>query len=64
MNKPIYKMYSIYYNGTHKEDVLATSKKNVKEYIKDNYKTFLNTINGVLYSHLYKKSSFEVKLKP
>ena len=37
MKTPIYKKYKIYYNGEFLEEISATSKKNVKEYIQDKY---------------------------
>lgn len=62
MRKPIYKTYSIFYNGTYREDISATSKQNVREYIKDNYITFLKTENGIISQHFYRLKNFEVRL--
>ena len=38
MRTPIYKNYRIFYEGNFLEDISATSKKNVLEYIHDTYK--------------------------
>jgi hypothetical protein len=62
MKKPIYKKYSIFYDGTHREDISATSKQNVREYIKDHYITYLKTENGIISEHFYRLKNFEVRL--
>lgn len=59
---PIYKVYSIFYDGMHQEDISATSKQSVKEYIKDNYKTFLVLEKGVLNIYPYRLKNFKVEL--
>jgi hypothetical protein len=62
MKKPIYKTYRISYDGKVREEVSATSKKNVREYIKDNYTTYLTNTNGFIQQHFYRLNLFVVDL--
>lgn len=62
MRTPTYKKYKIYHNGEFLEEISATSKKNVKEYVKDDYKGKYQTIheNGYIYCPYYRLKNFDI----
>lgn len=61
MQNQTYRKYSIFYKGEHKEDISATSKKNVMDYIRMNYVSHLVNRDGVVSREFYRTKSFNVK---
>jgi hypothetical protein len=62
MKTPKYKNYRISYNGKVIEEILATSKKNVMEYIKTNYITYITNENNIIKENFYRLGLFNVEL--
>lgn len=64
MKTPIYKKYNILYKGGFLEQISATSKKNVQEYIVDEYKgkSITNSYLNYIWGEKYIMKEFKILL--
>jgi len=62
MKTPKYKNYRISYDGKVREEVSATSKKNVMEYVKANYITYITNENNIIKQNFYRLKLFNIEI--